>query len=424
MLDTAHRLYPILRSITGNGVRQTLSILQEVIPDMKQVEVPTGTPVLDWTVPREWNCRAAWLKGPDGKTIVDLKENTLHILNYSVPVQGSFSWEELRPHLFSLPDQPDLIPYRTSYYAENWGFCLPHSLLETLPTEGQYEVFIDSTLEEGSLTYGELYLPGQSQEEVFFSTHICHPSLANDNVSGMVVAAQLGAWLAAQPNRKYSYRIVFVPGTIGAISWLAQNRAVVPKVRYALVLSLLGDSSPFTYKPSREGNTATDRLLRRVLKASGQTHREIDFYPYGYDERQYGSPGFNMPVGRLSRSLHGAFAEYHTSADNLSFISDENLQGSLGLLKEFCRAAEEEVFYQNLEPYGEPQLGRRGLYRAIAGTEAKASEMAILWLLSHSDGQYSLKDIAERSGTTLEELRRVAGLLVEAGLLKELKAKN
>ena len=421
MKETARRLYPLLRSITGNGVRVTLRILKEdICPALQVIEVPTGTPVFDWQVPQEWNCRRATLTGPNGVVYADTEIHNLHVLNYSRPMQGRFTLDELNQgHLFSLPDQPDLIPYRTSYYTENWGFCLAHNIRETMPSEGHYEVNIDAELTQGSLTYGQILLPGELKEEVLISTHICHPSLADDNLSGMVVATTLAQWLSGRQNR-YTYRIVLVPGTIGAITMLAQNPDLHQRVRFGLVLALLGDGHDFTYKRSRTGQATTDFVVEQTLSATGKPFEAIDFYPYGYDERQYNAPGQQMPVGRLSRARHGEFKEYHTSADNLDFISEANLNESLEVLKALVTAFERQRFYQNLQPHAEPQLGRRGLYRAISGNQSnKLSEMTMLWLLNQSDGHQSLEQIAKKAGTTVEEAQRVADVLVEKELLAE-----
>ena len=419
MQSTLARLYPLLRSITGNGVRETLRILKEdLCPDLEVIEVPTGTQAYDWQVPLEWNCRKATLTGPDGIVYADMALHNLHVLNYSRPMQGQFKLDELdNGHLFSLPVQPELIPYRTSYYANNWGFCLAHRIRETMPRQGLYSVNIDAELTEGSLTYGQIVIPGQTTDEVLISTHVCHPSLADDNLSGMVVAAQLATWLGMQP-RRYTYRIVLVPGTIGAITMLAQNPDLHTRVRFGLVLALLGDDMPFTYKRSRNGQTTTDFVVEQTLSQLGKPFEAIDFYPYGYDERQYNAPGQHMPVGRLSRARHGEFAEYHTSADNLQFISEANLEESLDVLKAIMEGFERQCFYQNLQPHAEPQLGRRGLYRAISGDQqSKLTEMTMLWLLNLADGQHSLDQIAAKAGTSVEEAERVARLLEECGLL-------
>lgn len=418
----AERLYPLCRSISGDGVRQSLHILQEHIP-LEIHEVPTGTPVFDWAVPREWNIRDAWVKGPQGQKVIDFQQHNLHILQYSVPVRRRLSLPELKEHLFTLPEQPGLIPYRTSYYQENWGFCLPHRQLEALQ-EGEYEVFIDSSLEDGHLTYGEYFLPGKTEEEVLFSTHICHPSLANDNLSGISLLTFLAAALN-QESRRYSYRFLFIPGTIGAITWLALNEHKTRNIRHGLVASLLGDPGGFTYKRSRRGDAGIDRAAEHVLKHCGHPYQIIDFFPYGYDERQFNSPGFNLSVGNLSRSQFGTFPEYHTSADDLSFIQASCLEQSFQVCRSIVEVLDNDRLYLNLNPKCEPQLGKRGLYDAIGGnSDSKALQLALLWVLNFSDGGHSLLDIAERSGYSFRLMREASRMLAEAGILEEVDVKE
>jgi aminopeptidase-like protein len=407
-------LYPICRSITGDGIRQTLALIQNRIP-LQTVEVPSGTPVFDWTVPKEWNIRDAYIKGPDGTRVVDFQRCNLHVMNYSVPVHAILPLSELRPHLFTLPENPDWIPYRTSYYQENWGFCLSHNQATAL-AEGEYEVCIDSTLEDGHLTYGECYLPGRSTEEVLISCHACHPSLANDNLSGLTVATFL-AQLLAGGNHHYSYRFLFIPGTIGAIAWLAQNRESAGRVRHGLVLTCIGDSGGFHYKKSRRGNAEVDRAVAHVLRHYTESPEILEFSPYGYDERQYCSPGFNLPVGCLMRSVWGSFPEYHTSADNLEFIQPLQLAGSLRVCAAILDVLENNWRYRNLSPYCEPQLGRRNLYRSTGGDGISQEISARLWVLNLSDGEHSLLDIAERSGIPFSTIGAAADLLCQSGLL-------
>ncbi|WP_051718765.1 DUF4910 domain-containing protein [Hymenobacter sp. IS2118] len=410
------RLFPICRSITGDGVRQSLAILQEYLPELQVHEVPSGTPVLDWEVPREWNIRDAWIKNARGERVVDFRAHNLHVVGYSLPVQGWFTLDELKKHLYSLAEQPRLIPYRTAYYADAWGFCLAHEQLLAL-ADPTYEVCIDSTLAPGALTYGELLVPGETDEEVLISSHICHPSLANDNLSGIAVATFLARYLQAQP-RRYSYRFVFAPGTIGAITWLSRNAEAVGRIRHGLVLSLLGEAGGFTYKKSRRGTAEVDRAVALALREAAAPHRVIDFKPYGYDERQYCSPGFNLPVGCLSRTPYGEFPEYHTSADNLAFVQPEALLDSLQLAQTVAHLLEANRCYQNLSPYGEPALGRRGLYGAVSGSaHAASAQMALLWVLNLSDGHHDLLAIAERSGLPFEQLRHAADLLCAHDLL-------
>jgi len=408
------RLYPICRSITGDGLRQTLRILSEVVP-LQLVEVPSKTPVLDWTVPLEWNVREAYLIDPRGRRFADLRQSSLHLVSYSVPVHARMPLSELRAHLHAMPDRPDWIPYRTSYYEPNWGFCLAQRELDALP-EGEYQVHIDSTLAPGHLTYGEIVLPGESEQEIFVSAHVCHPSLADDNLSGAVIAAHLARHFAEQP-RRLTLRFLFAPGTIGAIAWLAKNRERLPRIDHGLTLTCLGDAQPFTYKRTASGVAPIDRAAEYVLRASGQPYQVIDFFPYGYDERQYNSPGFRLPVGSLMRARHGQFPQYHTSADDLSFVSHERLAESFRLLAELLSLLDGDQRFRNLEPFGEPQLGRRGLYGALGGSELPGMQLAMLWLLNQSDGTQSLLDVAEKSGIAFEKLRAAAGLLLEHGLL-------
>jgi aminopeptidase-like protein len=305
-------LFPICRSLTGNGVRRTLEILQQYIP-LDVHEVPSGTQVFDWTVPKEWNIRDAYVKNAKGVRVIDFQESNLHVLNYSTPVRKTISLKELKEHLFSLSEHPAWVPYKTSYYIENWGFCLSLNNLMGLE-DGEYEVVIDSSLEDGFLSYGEFFLRGEEEAEILISCHTCHPSLANDNLSGIGLATQLAKYLSTISHR-YSYRFLFIPGTIGAITWLALNEESTSKIKNGLVLTGLGDGGKITYKKSRRDNAEIDRAAQLVLKQLGHDYRIVEFHPYGYDERQYCSPGFNLPVGRISRTPYGEYPEYHTSAD-------------------------------------------------------------------------------------------------------------
>jgi len=411
-------LYPICRSITGNGVRETLRLIQKRIL-LTIHEVPSGTKVFDWTVPFEWNIRDAYIKNGCGERVVDFRNSNLHVVSYSQPMKGRLPLAELKEHLHSLPDRPDWIPYRTSYYKESWGFCLSHNQLLGL-TDTEYEVCVDSSLSEGHLTYGEYFLPGAIQDEVLFSAHVCHPSLCNDNLSGVAVATFLAAWLRSQP-RRYSYRVLFIPGTIGSITWLSRNQRQASGIKHGLVLTGVGDAGPYTYKKSRQGNAEIDRAMVHVLKHSDQAHNIIDFIPYGYDERQYCSLGFNLAVGCFSRTPYSQYPEYHTSADNLQFVKPQSLAESLSHCQTVVQVLEENKTYLNQNPHCEPQLGKRGLYRAIGGQAGeKAMEMALLWVLNLSDGQHSLLDIAERSGVRFEAIKSAAQALAANGLLKEL----
>jgi aminopeptidase-like protein len=410
----AAELYPICRSITGAGLRQTLSAIQARIP-LQTFEVPTGTAVLDWAVPKEWNIRDAFIKDRSGKRVVDFQKCNLHVLNYSTPVRATMSLSDLKPHLHTLPNQPDLIPYRTSYYKEDWGFCLAHNQMLQL-LEGEYEVCIDSTLDSGHLSYGECYLAGNSSDEVLISCHVCHPSLANDNLSGIAVATFL-AKLLSERELRYSYRFVFVPGTIGAITWLARNQENTHKIRHGLVLSGIGNQDSFHYKKSRRGDAEIDRIAAYLLNGSTDGAKILEFSPYGYDERQYCSPGFNLPVGCLMRSVWGTFPEYHTSADNLEFIRPEQLAESLKVCASMVEVMEGNRRFRNLCPFGEPQLGRRNLYRSTGGPAIAEEINARLWVLNLSDGEHTLLDIAERSGIAFPLVLDAAKLLMENGLL-------
>jgi aminopeptidase-like protein len=410
----AAELYPICRSITGNGIRQTLAMIQERIP-LKTHDVPTGTSVFDWVVPKEWNIRDAYIKVPGGERVVDFRKSSLHVLNYSTPVNATMRLGDLKPHLFTIPEKPDWIPYRTSYYKEAWGFCLTHNQMLALE-DREYEVRIDSTLADGHLTYGELYLPGESTDEILISCHACHPSLANDNLSGLAVATFLAQFLAGQ-ERRYSYRFLFVPATIGAIAWLAQNQEGTSRIRHGLVLTCLGNEGPFHYKKSRRENAEIDRAMAVTLRHGSESSELLDFSPYGYDERQYCSPGFNLAVGCLMRGVWGLFPEYHTSADNLDFIKPAQLAESLRVCAAALDVLEGNRTYRNLNPFCEPQLGRRNLYGSTGGASVGTEVNARLWVLNLSDGEHSLLDIAERSGLPFPTIGDAAKLLYQSGLL-------
>ena len=415
MYDLISELYPICRSITGNGVRQTLKILQQQIP-LEIREVASGTQVFDWTVPQEWNVRDAYVKNSRGEKIIDFQQHNLHLLNYSIPIHQTMSLSELKPHLFSMSDRPDWIPYRTSYYSENWGFCLTHNQLEALP-EGEYEVYIDTDLKSGSLTYGEYYLPGQTEEEVLFTCHICHPSLCNDNLSGISLVTSLARQLQ-NIDRRYSYRFLFIPGTIGAITWLSLNQQQTQKIEHGLVVAGVGDAGQFHYKKSRRANAPIDRIVAYVLEHSGSAYQIDEFIPYGYDERQFCSPGFNLPVGSLTRTPFGQYPEYHTSGDNLDLVKPDKLAQSLKIYLQIVDVIENNQTYFSTNPYCEPQLGKRGLYGTFGGTQdKKTKEMATLWVLNLADGEHSLLDICDRSGLDFTVIRHAADALLAGGLL-------
>ena len=416
MMALLEELFPICRSITGDGVRQTLKILSRYIP-LEVHEVPSGTRVLDWTVPREWNIRDAYIALPDGTRIVDFAASNLHVVQYSPPMDATMTLEELRPHLHTLPDQSDWIPYRTSYYNENWGFCLTHRQLASLE-DGWYRVVIDAHLVPGHLTYGELEIPGETDDTVLFSCHVCHPSLANDNLSGIVVATMLARHLRTlQP--RHSYRFLFIPGTIGSLTWLARTEKNLEHIVHGLVLSCLGDAGGMTYKQSRRGDAAIDRIVAHALRHDEVPHRITPFVPYGYDERQYCSPGFDLPVGCLTRTPNGQYPEYHSSADNISLIRPESLAHSLAVLQRVIAIIEGNAVYRNRNPKGEPQLGRRGLYGVLGGQRTTdRDQMALLWVLNLADNHHSLIDIAERADIPFETIRAAADALYAADLLE------
>ncbi|MEZ4592541.1 MAG: DUF4910 domain-containing protein [Chloroflexota bacterium] len=417
MITLMQRLYPICRSITGDGLRQTLQIIQEYVP-LTLHEVPTGTQAFDWTVPKEWNVRDAYVKNERGEKVIDFQKHNLHLVNYSTPIHQKMSLAELKKHLHSLPEYPDWIPYRTSYYSETWGFCLSHNALTALE-EGTYEVYVDSTLAEGHLTYGELVLPGATEEEVLISTHCCHPSLCNDNLAGIALATHLALHLAEQ-ERRYTYRFLFLPGTIGAITWLAQHETQAARIQHGLVVACVGDPGQMTYKRSRRGDTAVDRAVAHVLQLKEQPYEIVDFSPYGYDERQYCSPGFNLAVGSLTRTPHGRFPQYHTSADNFDLVQPQHLADSLATYLAVLNVLEHNQTVINQKPKCEPQLGKRGLYGSLGGGKStQDSVMAMLWVLNLADGHHTLLQIAEQANVEFELIRRAAEALLATDLLVE-----
>jgi aminopeptidase-like protein len=416
MIALIRELYPIGRSITGPGLRATIQRLSEIVP-LQITEVPSGTQVFDWTVPDEWSIDEAYIEDAYNRRVVDWRDSSLHVVGYSVPIDTEMTLDELKPHLHSLPAHPDWIPFRTSYYARNWGFCVADRLLQSLPG-GRYRIVIRSRLTPGSLTLAEYVHRGISDDEVLIFAHDCHPSLANDNLSGLAVAINIAAYLRSRVTH-YTYRFVFAPATIGAITWLATNESQLHRIKHGLVLSLLGNRGPLRYKATPAGDLTIDRAAWHVLRTEFSSAMRLGFSPWGYDERQFASPGINLPVGALTRSQSGEYPEYHTSADNLDLISPVELGESwLACLKIF-EALEGDASYQNLQPKGEPQLGRRGLYRQTGGyyTEVPERQMALLWLLNQSNGVHSLLDIAERSQLPFKVLADAAADLERVGLL-------
>ena len=400
-------LFPLCRSLTGDGVRRTLEAIGRRVP-LAVTEVPSGTEVYDWTVPPEWNVREAWIADGAGRRVVDLADSSLHLMSYSVPVRARMTLAELRPHLHTLPDHPDRVPYRTSYWSRDWAFCLRHRDLEAMP-EGEYEVVVDATLDEGgALSYAECVLPGRGEGEVLLTTWVCHPSLANDNLSGVAVLATLARVLAAR-ERERTYRLLWSPGSIGPLTWLAAHEDGLGDIRAGLVVACAGDPGPLTYKRSRREDAWVDRAAAVVLRDAGSRHEIRPWVPWGGDERQFCSPGFDLPVGTLTRTPPGEFAEGHSSADDLDFVRPEHLGDTIARLLEVVDVLETDAVYRSLNPKGEPRLGKRGLYRTVGGTsESPVDELALLWVLNLADGRHSLLAMAERSGLAYARLRDAA----------------
>jgi aminopeptidase-like protein len=415
LLTLMRELFPIPRSLTGDGVRETLAILGREIP-LEVVETPSGTQVFDWTVPLEWNLHGAWIEAPDGRRILDTADSPLHVLGYSTPVDAVVSLDELSNHVFTHADDPELIPYRTSYWKEQWGFCMSRRQLESLD-EGNYRVVVDATLKDGSLTSGELKLSGATDAEFLLTTHVCHPALANDNLSGVVLLWALAKTLMTQ-TLTHTFRLLWSPGTLGPLCWLDRNRERLDRVRHGLVVSCVGDPGPLRYKRSRRGNATVDRASAYVV---GHEPASIvsDWQPTGGDERQFCSPGFDLPVGTLSRTPHGLFPEYHSSADDLTLMAAEALGSAFTTALKIIDLLETNASYRNRSPYGEPQLGRRGLYQSVP--DGTNPELAYLWLLNLSDGGNDLLEIAERSDLPFEAIRAAAETLERNELLEQVR---
>jgi aminopeptidase-like protein len=414
------RLFPIPRSLTGNGVRDSLRILGEVI-DLDIKEIPTGTQVLDWTIPKEWNVREAYITTPGGKRIADFKTNNLHLVGYSIPFEGKLSFEDLRKHIITRPDYPEAIPYAASYYAERWGFCLSHNEFQQLPQEGLYQVKIDATLADGSMTVGEAVLKGSSEYEVLFTSYVCHPSMANNELSGPLAIAFLYEEIKRMPNRRLTYRFFLGPETIGAIYYLSKHGDRFKKYLEAgVVVTCCGDRGNFTFKRTRE-ESYLNRLVPHLLHHKvGKNHGVKEFVPMGSDERQYGSPGFNLPVGSLSRTMHGKYKEYHTSKDDKSVIDFGALEETVQLLADLVRSLELEGKYINLNPKGEPQLGRRGLYPSLMSDLNRERNLEhILYLLNYADSKNDLLSIASRMEEPILAFLDPINSLIKAGLLRK-----
>jgi len=422
MHDLATRLFPICRSLTGNGVRETFRILQEALPGLTVHEVPSGTQVFDWQVPDEWNIRGAYLEGPDGSRVVDFADSNIHVVGYSVPIDTVLPLSEMQAHLHSTPELPEAIPYVTSYYNRTWGFCLPHSLRERLP-EGDYRAVINSSLEPGALTYGELVIPGDSAEEVFITTYICHPSLANNELSGPMVSTALARWLMTLPRRRYTYRFVFAPETIGAITYASTHLdALRSSTIAAFNLTCIGDEGDYSYLASRLGNLEIDRIARHVLSTRSPAV-EYSYLDRGSDERQYGMPGIDLPMISLMRTKYGAYPEYHTSFDDLTVVTPAGLQGGLDLVRECIEVLEVNDYYETTV-LGEPQLGRRGLYHAIHARTVADIILLRTNVLAYADGYHSVLDMAEMFDLPVNVVNEVVQELVEHDLLVKLPGKK
>jgi aminopeptidase-like protein len=414
MHNCARELFPICRSITGEGVRQTLSRMQKEVPlEIKEVE--TGTRVFDWHVPLEWNIDRAYIEDAAGNRVVDFADNNLHVVSYSEPVDAVIELRDLESHLHVDTRNSTWIPYRTSYYSRNWGFCLSEQTREAMQP-GKYRTRVDASLEQGSMSYGELYIPGRSKYEILLYSHTCHPSLANDNLSGLVVTAWLAKYLLEKPN-KFSYRFVWGPGTIGSVTWLARNESKLHRIRHALVCCLLGRPGALHYKRSPSGSCEIDELVNWLLSQRDEASVILDFDPYGYDERQFCSPGIRLPTGRISRLPNDMYPEYHSSADDMNLVKPETLADSLHFMQSLCDELDSSVYYRNSAPKCEPQLGRRGLYGTVGGRGPKDRQIMMLWLLNQSDGKTSLQRISRRTGFSVRDLNYVARELEDAGLL-------
>lgn len=414
------RLFPLNRSLTGNGVRETFAILQE-IADFQLTEVPTGTQVFDWQVPKEWNVNQAYIITPDGRKIADFAVNNLHLIGYSIPFSGKLSYSELKEHILTRPDYPEAIPYATSYYTARWGFCMAHNEFITLPQEGLYDVVVDTTLEDGHMTVGEVVIAGSSGQEVLFSSYCCHPSMANNELSGMLALSFLYRQLKQKKNLKHTYRFYLAPETIGAIYYLAENGLrFKEQLKGGVVLSCCGDSGPITLKKSRTPSYFDDVLQHLLKYHNQQTFKTVDFFPMGSDERQYCSPGFNLPVVCLTRTMFGEYKEYHTSEDNKNVIDFHALEAYIQTLEALVDAIELDGHYSNQMPYCEPQLGKRGLYPTLMKIEDRGdSHKRLLYLLNYGDGEHTLLDIANQMGTSILAFAPEIEKLLESGLLKK-----
>lgn len=417
MHDLLRELFPICRSITGMGVRQTLEIIGREVDGLVQIEIPSGTEVFDWVVPNEWNLNKAYLIDPNGRKLCDTNDNNLHLVGYSVPIKTKLSLDKLKPHLHTLPDRPDTIPYVTSYYKERWGFCLTHKEYESL-VDGEYEVHIDTTLEPGHLTYGEVFLQGDSEKEIFFSTYVCHPSMANNELSGPVLTTTVIKWLKSLPTLNYSYRFVFIPETIGSITYLSRNlEKLQQNVLTGFNVTCVGDEGKFSYLPSRAGNGLADRAIKHTLKHMHPDYNSYSFLDRGSDERQYCAPGVDLPIASLMRSKFGEYSEYHTSDDGLDFVTPAGLESSLQAYRRVITVIENNHTYE-VTKLCEPQMGKRGLYPTL-GTPIKPVDVKrMMHILAYCDGGHDALEIADIIQCPAWELFSLFEILYDKGLLQ------
>jgi len=421
MHGLCQELFPICRSITGNGFRQSLAILQKHVPSMNKIEVPTGTMCFDWEVPKEWNIKDAYIITPSGNKICDFKKSNLHVVGYSTPINKVIDYDELQEHLYSLPEQPDAIPYITSYYKERWGFCITQKEREQL-TSGEYRVFIDSELSNGSLTYGELIIPGESEKEIFISSYLCHPSMANNELSGPVVSTFLAKWITKLKKRKYTYRIIIIPETIGSITYLSRNyQSLQRNVVAGFNVTCIGDERAYSYLPSRQGDTISDRASLHVLKHLQPEFVSYSFLDRGSDERQYCSPGIDLPVCSIMRSKYGRYPEYHTSLDDLNLVTPTGLLGGYEVLKRAIECLEMDELLTSTV-LCEPQLGKRGLYPTISTKNSGSEVRDMMNFLAYCDGSSSNLEIAEKINVPLWELKETIDKLKKEGVLKTVEA--
>lgn len=420
MHQWATDLFPICRSITGKGVRDTFDYLQKLLPDLKVHSIPTGTKVMDWEIPEEWDITEAYIEDPEGNRIIDFKDHNLHVVNYSESVDAYLSLDELNDPLYSIPEQPDAIPYVTSYYKRRWGFCLPHKQREALK-QGQYHVVIKSTHQKGVLNYADLVIPGDSEKEIFFSTYICPPSMGNNELSGPVLATAIAQWVSSLPKRKYTYRFSFAPETIGAITYISQNLDTLKdNIVAAFNLTCVGDPGRFSFMPSRHGNTLSDRVVLRVLKERAPDYNHYSFLDRGSDERQYCSPGVDLPMVSIMRTKYALFPEYHTSLDNLDFITQEALEGTLEIHQKCIKILENNIFWKATN-LCEPKLSQYNLYPDLNQKKSDFTDARnVLHFLAYADGTHDITSLSDLIGLAPDKCSALADTLHKVGLIKDI----